>query len=43
MLELQLDFLDLLGLFLLLCLEVEVVDVLRVEGLYPFRDDQGLV
>ena len=42
-LELHLNFLNLLRLLLLLCLEVEIVYVLGVKGFYPFRNDQSLL
>ena len=42
-LELHLNFLNLLRLLFLLCLEVEIIYVLGVKGLYPFRNDQSLL
>ena len=42
-LELKLDLLDFLWLLLLLCLKVEVVDVLGVKRLDPLGNDQALL
>ena len=41
--ELHLDFLDLLRLLFFLSLEVEVIDILRVKRLDPFRDYEALL
>ena len=42
-LKLHLDLINAVGLLFLLGHEVEVIDVLTVEGLDPFGDDEALL
>ena len=43
LLELHLDFLYFVWLLFFFCLEIEVINVLRIKWLYPFRDNETLL